>query len=212
MPLLVAEITVTTRNLLVFVRKIVRIEGGWGIGFSNTALLAKQWSQSTFGNLEKHLGNKGASVVGEPYPINSPRVYDVNMIANLIVEQDWAWKENLHGLSDKLQWCPENSGGYTVRKRYRLLLRGFPEVEDDLYRDIDETVVWRPLPNPWVRVDFNYRFHRDLEALSSGIIIRDNNGLTIGAMCLWNRNIPTVEVTKALVAIQAIKFAQEMEF
>ncbi|MBA0674880.1 hypothetical protein Goari_016449 [Gossypium aridum] len=76
----------------------------------------------------------------------------------------------------------------------------------------DETVVWRPLPNPWVRVNFNYRFHRDLEALSSGIIIRDNNGLTTGAVRLWNRNIPTVEVTKALVAIQAIKFAQEMEF
>ncbi|MBA0548752.1 hypothetical protein Golob_019831, partial [Gossypium lobatum] len=32
----------------------------------------------------------------------------------------------------------------------------------------DETVVWRPLPNSWVRVNFIYRFHRDLEALSSG--------------------------------------------
>ncbi|MBA0858944.1 hypothetical protein Goshw_001952 [Gossypium schwendimanii] len=49
-----------------------------------------------------------------------------------------------------------------------------------------------------VKVNFDGGFYNDLEASSSGIIIRDNKGLMMGATCNWSRNIPSVEVTEAL--------------
>ncbi|KAG8488889.1 hypothetical protein CXB51_016938 [Gossypium anomalum] len=54
------------------------------------------------------------------------------MIANLIDEQDWAWKENLYSTGSRTN-C---DGALRVLESIRcILLRGFPEAEDDLFRD-----------------------------------------------------------------------------
>ncbi|MBA0852798.1 hypothetical protein Goshw_009913 [Gossypium schwendimanii] len=52
----------------------------------------------------------------------------------------------------------------------------------------------------------------DLEASSSGIIIRDTKGLIMVAAYSWNRNISYMVAVETLAAIQAVQFSQKMGF
>ncbi|KAG8473587.1 hypothetical protein CXB51_035746 [Gossypium anomalum] len=73
-------------------------------------------------------------------------------------------------------------------------------------------VKWCPPEPRWFKVNFDVRFHRDLQSSSARSVIKDEAGLVMGASCTWNRNVLSAEVAEALAAVQAIPFAQEMGF
>ncbi|MBA0775666.1 hypothetical protein Gotri_010784 [Gossypium trilobum] len=95
-----------------------------------------------------------------PYIIRSPRVNEVNFVTDLIDEHSGKCKESVvniivndqearrilstplvqYGLLDMLRWCLKKSGEYTMRNGYQLLLRGFPIIKNDSYRDIEESL------------------------------------------------------------------------
>lgn len=43
-----------------------------------------------------------------------------------------------NGSDDRLQWCLETNGNYTMRNGYRLLLCEFPNTFTDVYNSIDQ--------------------------------------------------------------------------
>lgn len=73
-------------------------------------------------------------------------------------------------------------------------------------------MLWQLPEDQWVKGNFDRGFYSDMGASSTRIIIRDTSGLIMGATCSRNSNILSVEVVEALVAVQAIQFAQEMGF
>lgn len=89
--------------------------------------------------------------------IQSEKVEGLNIVSDLIDAHEIKWKADLvrntftsleaqqirciplshEKPTDKLSWCPEKAGEYTVRSDYRLLLRGFSGSEDDKYKDME---------------------------------------------------------------------------
>ncbi|MBA0635428.1 hypothetical protein Godav_025546 [Gossypium davidsonii] len=76
----------------------------------------------------------------------------------------------------------------------------------------DQLVRWTPLKTRWAKANFDEGFCSDLHKSSTKVVIRDENGLLMGAYCSWNRNIRSPEATEALAAVQAVRFAQDMGF
>ncbi|MBA0786814.1 hypothetical protein Gotri_025600 [Gossypium trilobum] len=78
-------------------------------------------------------------------------------------------------------------------------------------RVAEETVAWRSPLKPFFRVNFDVGFY-ELQAASTGIIIRNSTGLIMGAAYLWNRYVLNASVEKALAGTQAFRFTQELGF
>ncbi|KAK5846596.1 hypothetical protein PVK06_002889 [Gossypium arboreum] len=76
----------------------------------------------------------------------------------------------------------------------------------------DQPVRWTPPKTRWVKANFDEGFCSDLQKSSIRVVIRDENGLLMGAYCSWNRNIQSPEAAEALAAVQAVRFAQDMGF
>ncbi|MBA0704969.1 hypothetical protein Golax_017190 [Gossypium laxum] len=74
-------------------------------------------------------------------------------------------------------------------------------------RAVEETVVlWSP-SKPFVQVNFDAGFYKELEAASMGIVIRNITGLIMEAACLWNRHVPNALAVEVLAGTQTLRFA-----
>lgn len=96
---------------------------------------------------------------GKPYIIQPLSVNEIVKVVDLINEHTRLWKEDVikstfgeHEAirilsipfdncrsADKVRWCVEQAGEYTIRNEYRLLLRGFLDSESDVYKDMEAT-------------------------------------------------------------------------
>ncbi|MBA0579613.1 hypothetical protein Gorai_021864 [Gossypium raimondii] len=74
-------------------------------------------------------------------------------------------------------------------------------------RAVEETVVFWSPSKPFVQVNFDAGFYKELEAASMGIVIRNITGQIMGAACLWNRHVPNASAVEVLVVTQALRFA-----
>ncbi|PPD79188.1 hypothetical protein GOBAR_DD23884 [Gossypium barbadense] len=106
------------------------------------------------------------------------------------------------GVTNKLRWCLE-SFGYI--RELELL------IGERVERAAEETVAWQSPLKPFFRVNFDVGFY-ELQAASTGIIIRNSTGLIIGAVYPWNRYVSNASVAKALAGTQAFRFTQELGF
>ncbi|KAG8486414.1 hypothetical protein CXB51_019898 [Gossypium anomalum] len=147
-------------------------------------------------------------------------------MANLIDEQSAKWKESVvnttfnkhkYRLSDRLRWCLEKIREPTVQalllSRNKLLHECKRKSSSELCTFVMGYIIeLEILEDTQLRSVTNQTGMRGLEASILSIIIKDKKGLIMGVACNWNRNILSVEAVKALVAVQAIRFVQEMGF
>ncbi|MBA0741971.1 hypothetical protein Gogos_015088, partial [Gossypium gossypioides] len=153
-----------------------------------------------------------------PYIIRSSQVNEVNFVSDLIGEQSGKWKESVVNITFNDREAKENTEypivAVRVTEQVKIVIREIWRVysaqwvrrlvNDDVCLRCEEAAETTShacqdcVCAVQVKVNFDGGFYNDLEASSSGIIIRDNKGLMMGATCNWNRNIPSVEVTEAL--------------
>lgn len=89
----------------------------------------------------------------KPTCIQSHKIDGISMVVDLFDVHEGNWNEEVvhntfnekeaqrilcipllsNGSDDKLRWCPDKFGEYTVRSGYQLLLRGFPGSNNDHY-------------------------------------------------------------------------------
>lgn len=73
-------------------------------------------------------------------------------------------------------------------------------------------LIWTAPLAPCIRVNFGAGFYRDLNASSSGAVIRNHMGMLMGSACFWREHIPSIVAAEALASLLAIQFACDLRF
>ncbi|KAH1056578.1 hypothetical protein J1N35_034643 [Gossypium stocksii] len=141
----------------------------------------------------------------QPYIVQSPRV---NGIVNMLLARCGLEAEtSLHICRDcpyaALVWeqlgVRRNLSSNGEPFELELLQITYPRVSHE------HTVRWQPSEAQWVKTNFDGGFYRDLPVAGVGIVIRDADGLLMGATCDWKRNILSAEAVEALATVTAIR-------
>ncbi|MBA0660409.1 hypothetical protein Goklo_012428 [Gossypium klotzschianum] len=114
-----------------------------------------------------------------------------------------------------MAYCLEvNQHGGHVWKRlviaYRVYVRNFDELIC-MSSLVISHFVNNHLAKP-ILVDNLGTLLHEVGGASTGIIIRNNTGLIMRAVCLWNRYVPNELAVEVLASTQALRFAQELGF
>ncbi|MBA0758564.1 hypothetical protein Gotri_021547, partial [Gossypium trilobum] len=76
--------------------------------------------------------------------------------------------------------------------------RSVAPLRDPAKEAVEETLVFWSPSKPFVQVNFDAGFYKELEAASMGIVIRNITALIMGAACLWNRHVPNALAVEVL--------------
>ncbi|MBA0589784.1 hypothetical protein Gorai_018514, partial [Gossypium raimondii] len=74
------------------------------------------------------------------------------------------------------------------------------------------TLLLGPHVEPFVRVNFDALYYKDLGATYARVVIRNSYDLLIGVACFWNEFTQSPLIAKAWAALQALCFALDLDF
>ncbi|KAK5845935.1 hypothetical protein PVK06_002183 [Gossypium arboreum] len=109
-----------------------------------------------------------------------------------------------------VQWSRRNKliheGVYLPTRSILFSILGYLRELDSLSIPREDIVtvgssLWKTPVDPWARVNFDAGFFADLQAASTGIVIRNSEGLLLGSACFWEENIPCTLSAKALAGV-----------
>lgn len=67
--------------------------------------------------------------------------------------------------------------------------------------------IWSPPIDPFIRVNFDAGYYKDLQGASISIVFRNHGGLLMGAASYWKEHLPSIPAAEALAALEAVRFA-----
>lgn len=72
--------------------------------------------------------------------------------------------------------------------------------------------IWSPPVKPWVRVNFDADCSASSNTASTGVVVRDHNGLLLGSACFWYPIGSSPLVAEAMACIRAVAFTRDLGF